>query len=462
MSEYWLPSKLDNKDLKRLRQSLRLIEGRQSRQALNLAEECTPSDSRDLTRAYALDRLGRDEEALRLLVPLVLRRDSELTRQGHKFVFLTLRRVARRGKSPLANILEGHDDTEQGDAVSRIVESFYFRRVGNEQSTLYHQVLERAEELKVRRRVPPSIPRLTNRIEFLKHYSSYTPLTELSDRSLGGGYFLVVGGFGCVIDPGYNFIGNFSKRHSVADIDAIVVTHCHDDHNADLPGLLSLFYRQRPAGKKVQLLLDSHTYEAQKHIILSSDYIVKPCAPIAASFDGWSDDSRAVRLGEDIAVQPIPARHRLTKGDGGNSAVGLHFVVGSARRDCHLVISGDTAWDRASMRDIYRGFAAYRPILVAHVSTACEKEALGVVGLSEAGYHDNHLGIRGTVEMIEACNPSKVVLSEIGEELGGVIDEVASLIEAEFKIPTLVGMMGDPKGEIVSLAPDEGKGLRPY
>src|ERR1017187_9467544 len=429
MSEYWLPSKLDNKDLKRLRQSLRLIEGRQSRQALNLAEECTPSDSRDLTRAYALDRLGRDEEALRLLVPLVLRRDSELNRQGHKFVFLTLRRVARRGKSPLANILEGHDDTEQGDAVSRIVESFYFRRVSN---------------------------------EFLKHYSSYTPLTELSDRSLGGGYFLVVGGFGCVIDPGYNIIGNFSKRHSVADIDAIVVTHCHDDHNADLPGLLSLFYRQRPAGKKVQLLLDSHTYEAQKHIILSSDYIVKPCAPIAASFDGWSDDSRAVRLGEDIAVQPIPARHRLTKGDGGNSAGGLHFVVGSARRDCHLVISGDTAWDRASMRDIYRGFAAYRPILVAHVSTACEKEALGVVGLSEAGYHDNHLGIRGTVEMIEACNPSKVVLSEIGEELGGVIDEVASLIEAEFKIPTLVGMMGDPKGEIVSLAPDEGKGLRPY
>jgi glyoxylase-like metal-dependent hydrolase (beta-lactamase superfamily II) len=58
------------------------------------------------------------------------------------------------------------------------------------------------------------------------------PFQRLSrKKSIGGGYYLRHDGYGIVIDPGYNFLQNFYEAGGrIFDIDAIVLTHAHNDH----------------------------------------------------------------------------------------------------------------------------------------------------------------------------------------------------------------------------------------
>ena len=55
--------------------------------------------------------------------------------------------------------------------------------------------------------------------------------------------------------------------------------------------------------------------------------------------------------------------------------------------------------------------------------------------------------------MIRVCCPSRIVLSEIGEELQDCVRDLARLIELGFGVPCSVGMMGNWGEEVVSLAP---------
>ena len=73
---------------------------------------------------------------------------------------------------------------------------------------------------------------------------------------MGGGYFLALGDYGCVIDPGHHFLENFYKPpRTLADIDCVIVTHFHDDHYSNLPALLSLLYqRWKRDGRQVRRL----------------------------------------------------------------------------------------------------------------------------------------------------------------------------------------------------------------
>ena len=73
-------------------------------------------------------------------------------------------------------------------------------------------------------------------LSVLRKWNSYTPIlpSEKGDNK-GGGYFLYHRGKGIVIDPGFNFIENFYQEgFKVADIDAVLITHAHNDHTVDL------------------------------------------------------------------------------------------------------------------------------------------------------------------------------------------------------------------------------------
>jgi ribonuclease BN (tRNA processing enzyme) len=392
-------------------------------------EKQPPSAARDLLAGCAYFESGLRDKARGVLAPLLLNRDNGLTAAGREVVLEVLREV----------IPELADKGAAG-----IARRFYFGRVPKAGSTLFQEVLSRKDAFAAKEPLR-TILQGQYYIEFLKHYSSYTPLIENSDQSLGGGYFLVANGLGCVIDPGYDFLENFKRRHTVTDIDAVVVTHNHDDHNADLPALLSLLYHQKSKKGTVRFYLDGSTLEDHKHKIPKATR----CA-LSAPLRSWTGDAPFIRLFPSLQMRPIPAVHKLTSQDTGESAVGLQFRASAAGvRD--LVISGDTAWSR-ELAAVYQGLnTLQRPILVAHVSTACEPEALGALGLETPGYHDNHLAIRGVLAMIEACSPSQVVLSEIGEELEDVVDDLAQEIHRAFGIPCFVGMLNRERGTPVSL-----------
>lgn len=95
----------------------------------------------------------------------------------------------------------------------------------------------------------------------LRRFNSYTPVLlkkskpnedsdDKKELSKGGGYFLVCNGYGIVIDPGYDFIENFinheyesGKTLSLNHIDAVIITHAHNDHYGELDSLQNLIYQ---------------------------------------------------------------------------------------------------------------------------------------------------------------------------------------------------------------------------
>ncbi|MDR0461165.1 MAG: tetratricopeptide repeat protein, partial [Nitrososphaerota archaeon] len=80
----------------------------------------------------------------------------------------------------------------------------------------------------------------------LRRWNSYTPIlnSKVNSSSKGGGYFFKTKDCGIVIDPGFNFIENFTlKKFLFREIDHIFITHAHNDHTADLESLLTLLYK---------------------------------------------------------------------------------------------------------------------------------------------------------------------------------------------------------------------------
>jgi hypothetical protein len=82
-----------------------------------------------------------------------------------------------------------------------------------------------------------------NKLAVLRRWQSYNPKVP-HPRSMdirGGGLFLHWYGKGIVIDPGYNFVQNFyDQGYSLEDIDAVVLTHAHPDHDDELSTILTL------------------------------------------------------------------------------------------------------------------------------------------------------------------------------------------------------------------------------
>ena len=73
-------------------------------------------------------------------------------------------------------------------------------------------------------------------LSILRGWSSAVTLLEGSERLWrGGGYFLKWHGKGIVIDPGLDFLRNLhDANYHAREIDAVLVSHNHPDHNADL------------------------------------------------------------------------------------------------------------------------------------------------------------------------------------------------------------------------------------
>ncbi|MDD3174451.1 MAG: tetratricopeptide repeat protein [Herbinix sp.] len=78
-------------------------------------------------------------------------------------------------------------------------------------------------------------------VEVLRRWNSFTPLVT---GGTGGGYFIKINNYGLVVDPGFGFIQNFRLAgHKFSEINAIFISHAHDDHTADLESIINLLNR---------------------------------------------------------------------------------------------------------------------------------------------------------------------------------------------------------------------------
>jgi hypothetical protein len=323
-----------------------------------------------------------------------------------------------RGELPFRGRL-GTDD---------LVKAFYLRGALNEMSNGQRSLAAREnlqKEFRLRRTLAPT----TYSLECFKRFASYTPLMTNSDpHRTGGGYFAALGGYGCVIDPGHHFVTNFLHGgRSFFDIDGVIITHYHDDHYADLPSLLSVLHQRSGAGgDRVDLFVDSQTFQVWEPKIRGAPFLGRIVELLPGS-------PEPVEVTKDVLVRTLPTWHPVF---GKNSGVGLDFDIRPV--NSRLIITGDTAWNN-ELESCYVNVRHPRAVLIAHVSTVCREEILGVLFNDESGFYPKHLGIRGLSRAIEAVRPAHVIISEVGEELRETVEDLAELVQTLYPCSCTIG-----------------------
>jgi len=188
--------------------------------------------------------------------------------------------------------------------------------------------------------------KLKNKLVVLRRWQSFTPKIPRphGDTVRGGGYFLLWGGKGIVIDPGYDFLQNFyDEGFSLDDIDAVVVTHSHPDHEDDLSTLSTLVkewndhHSHMGGGNpavKLDLLLNESAHLKFSNWLKASDFGIGRIIPLPlVVWDLHSEAPCEVPRGGNVRLnlrntycfdlEIVPAWHDDVIGK--TAAVGLKF-----------------------------------------------------------------------------------------------------------------------------------------
>jgi len=190
--------------------------------------------------------------------------------------------------------------------------------------------------------------KIQNKLVVLRRWQSFNPkIPRPSNRELrGGGYYLLWQKKGIVIDPGYDFIQNFyDEGFSLEDIDAVIVTHSHPDHDNDFANILTLIKEwnefnektgQADRGKKLDLFLNESVLRKFSAFLQAPNMKFGRVIPLPTLY--WNKDSDVdaegpfrgknvhidmCRSDYRMSLEVIPAWHDDIIGK--TSAVGLKF-----------------------------------------------------------------------------------------------------------------------------------------
>eukprot|EP00456_Euglypha_rotunda_P024448 TRINITY_DN1_c1_g1_i9.p1 TRINITY_DN1_c1_g1~~TRINITY_DN1_c1_g1_i9.p1 ORF type:complete len:378 (+),score=69.88 TRINITY_DN1_c1_g1_i9:3030-4163(+) len=259
----------------------------------------------------------------------------------------------------------------------------------------------------------------------LRGWSSAVTLLEGSRDGhwRGGGYFLKWQERGIVIDPGFDFLDNFHDAGFHArEVDAVLVSHDHSDHNFDLQSLDDLryeIYRRsiethadgslHPALRKAAFVIDEDTAKA-----FGDDN--PPHRGTALKFSKgdfqicrWLEPGN---LNLPATIEHFPVEH----GDDVPHAVGIRLRLHrDDQPDFVIGYTGDTRlFDR--LADHLQGC----DLLIAHISQPDPQEFN-----DDAFRKKVHLGYNGVTELIKATKPK---LTIVGEFWAGLADLRVDLI----------------------------------
>ncbi|MFA6564512.1 MAG: tetratricopeptide repeat protein [Verrucomicrobiia bacterium] len=277
-------------------------------------------------------------------------------------------------------------------------------------------------------------------LSILRGWSSAVTLLEGSERRWrGGGYFLKWRGCGIVIDPGFDFLRNFHDAgfHG-REINVVVVSHNHPDHNDDLKPIDDLRYEiykrraaQKGAGVSPYVILwDEDTKAATK---FSAEHPEHHHPPITFS-TGYPQpfDLSKHPAKFPVRVAPFKVKHS----DDAQSAMGVMIELLDQKGGVALRIgyTGDTAYF-----DDLPIHLSKCDVLIAHISQPTIDELL-----DPAKRKKEHLGYRGTAALVKECKPKLVLLAEFWAGYTDIrIDLVKGLrmrSGCEAILPTGIGM----------------------
>ena len=259
-------------------------------------------------------------------------------------------------------------------------------------------------------------------LSILRGWCSAVTLLEGSARRWrGGGYFLKWRGHGIVIDPGFDFLRNFHDAgYHGREIQAVVVSHNHSDHNSNLRDIddlrYELFKRQVPTKKAGSLpyvlLWDEDTSKATSFGIEKPQHHHEPVVLTSGFPQPINLQRHAARI--PVRLTPFKVNH------GGDvpHAMGMLLELLDKRGKPVLRI-GYTA-DTAYFPELPK-YLRDCDILIAHISQPTIEELQDASKLKEV-----HLGYRGTARLLAECKPK---LALIGEFWAGFTDLRIALIK---------------------------------
>lgn len=251
---------------------------------------------------------------------------------------------------------------------------------------------------------------IENRFICLKGFSSSTPIIHsatFGKSHRGGGFYFRFAGHGIVVDPGIGFISLMHDHQIyIGDIDTVIVTHSHVDHNNDVK-LLSALY---------------HDYEnghARERAFLENFF---PCGSNTPSRITWYMDEETIRSTKDIlnGQTVIPLSEYCDAPHALGEKIALHAV-----RTQHIKGSQDTygiklcftpedestkvTWGYTSDTHYFEGLASFfqnLQVLIFNISDAYRTDVED--GKTQSG----HLGFTGSQELLQAAKPVVALASE--------------------------------------------------
>jgi tetratricopeptide (TPR) repeat protein len=255
-----------------------------------------------------------------------------------------------------------------------------------------------------------------NMISILRGWSSAVTLLEGTEGLWrGGGYFLKWQRTGIVVDPGFDFLRNFHDAgYHGREIDAVIVTHNHSDHNDDLRSIDDLRYElyKREKAKPYILFLDEDT---RTHIKFQAE---KPAHHKQIHFDiGRCNPFDIIKSqkGMPFTIEYFPVRHAKEV----PNAIGfkLHLQT-DGKNSLTVGFTGDCEFNNNLAKNL-NGC----DLLIAHISQP-EVSELKTPTIRKK----NHLGYRGLSKLITKAKPKFVIVSEFWAGLADIrIDLVQGL-----------------------------------
>ena len=250
-----------------------------------------------------------------------------------------------------------------------------------------------------------------NYILCLKGWSSSTPeLSQgISDRSLkkGGGFYIRYNDMGIVIDPGINFFENLHENNLfIQDIDVVIISHNHIDHNNDLKKILDMNYQ---IDKNIIYIIDKETYSSYIKDLESIEK--KGQNNVIKIFPDALEKEKLIKIQdkEEIKIEICPTYHRC------EGSFGFKLILDSK-------VIGYTS-DTRYTKDIGEFFGD-SDVIIANISET-NRDDLMLIKPKET-----HLGIFGVSELLKQMQGKKVLclLTEFYGGFGDIRLEMASIV----------------------------------
>lgn len=246
----------------------------------------------------------------------------------------------------------------------------------------------------------------------LKGFSSSTPLVNsvaFDSNSMGGGFYFRFSGLGIAVDPGIGFTTLMHKHNIfIDDIDVVIVTHAHIDHNCDVSALSSLLHDfNRNRANRVKIYSDFLGYSATKaHTIdwflddatlrnnaeiLDPDHVHHLSELVTHSHDFFHFES------VNLSLAAVHTKHIK----GSSDSYGLKITFNMAGEKVVWGYTSDTAYfDELSI------FFAGCDVLLLNISD------IYVTDVVHSKLKRSHLGFTGCEKLISAVQPKLALVSE--------------------------------------------------